>query len=194
MLPPSFLLFCLLLAFQRDGEIFLLARGEHSLDVKNGFLARRGVLHCFLQIVDSAHHFVVHTLDDETFHHTGILQCAVVHLQHFQTIVDAQLALFGLVQLLETGSQHIQIGGLNYTCIALGVLQRHGLLLALLVVEVDYANLVTGTFAGQYLLQLGHLGHGLAVQRDNHVAFYQAGIGSGTALAHLGYIYTVVGA
>ena len=94
--------------------------------------------------------------------------------------------------LAEVGSQNVEVCLLHNTSIALGILQRYGRGLGLLLVDVGNGNLVAWALGCHILLQFCHLGDLLVVDGSDDVAILKTCIGCCTVRINLVNIYTFV--
>ena len=104
-----------------------------------------------MQVVDGLDHTLVHALDDEATVDARILQCSAVHLDHLQAIRDVELLHHRLRHGAELCAEHVDVSLLDRLRVALGVLQRDGLLDLLLVAQIRQRDLVARTLGVDHL-------------------------------------------
>ena len=86
---------------KRNSEVSLLTSWVNTLNVENWVLAGRCLLNDILQVVNILHHGLVYILNDEATIDSSSLQCTIVNLQYFKTIVDIQLLFKGILYWTE---------------------------------------------------------------------------------------------
>lgn len=167
------------LFLQRDGVVSLLAGGPDTLDIEYRTLTRRSRLDDILELVDRTDLLVVDDLDDEAAVDTGLFEGTIVDFRHDEAVVDTHLFLLFGVDRTELGTENIEVCLFDDGRRALRVLQRDGLAVLVLVMEIGDGDLVTGFLAVDDLLQLTHLRDLLTVDIDDDIILLQTGSGTG---------------
>ena len=137
--------------FQWDSEVVHFAAGVHSLDIER-HVARGCLFHYLLQLGNGLHSLSVYGENDEFRGNSLLLERAVVHFCHHETVVDIELLLLFLVDFTEVRTKHIQIDLLHNLGISLGILQRNVHAFLFFVAHKGDCHLVARALVGEIFL------------------------------------------